>query len=162
MATLTGINSDGNVRAAAAQHVGVDPDADSMHNLEWLGLFSDEPAADLASPLDLLSSRLQEELCYGKGERDMIVLHHDIMAEFEGNGKRTKITSTLIDYGIPGADFSMARTVSLPAAIAARLILEGKIRETGVHIPVRPALYNPILNALESQGILFNEIKQTL
>jgi saccharopine dehydrogenase-like NADP-dependent oxidoreductase len=47
----------------------------------------------------------------------------------------------------------MARTVSLPAAIAARMILEGRITKTGVRIPVEADIYNPVLNELATMGI---------
>ena len=39
---------------------------------------------------------------------------------------KEKLTSTMIDYGIPDGDSSMSRTVGLPAAIGVRMILEGK------------------------------------
>ena len=35
----------------------------------------------------------------------------------------------------------------------ARLILEGRIDKTGVHIPVKPEIYNPVLDELERLGI---------
>ncbi len=87
----------------------------------------------------------------------MIVLHHDFLAEYPDENRKEKITSTLIDFGIPGGDSSMARTVSLPAAIASKLILQGKIKETGVHIPVIPSIYNPVLDELESMSIVCKE-----
>jgi hypothetical protein len=43
--------------------------------------------------------------------------------------------------------------VALPAAIAVRMILEGKITDTGVHIPVLPGIYEPILGELETLDI---------
>ncbi|MEW6070262.1 MAG: saccharopine dehydrogenase C-terminal domain-containing protein, partial [Candidatus Thermoplasmatota archaeon] len=52
---------------------------------------------------------------------------------------------------------AMARTVGLPTAISAKLILEGKLKLTGVHIPVLPAIYEPVLQELESLGIVFKE-----
>jgi hypothetical protein len=48
----------------------------------------------------------------------------------------------------------MARTVSLPVAIATRMILQGHITERGVIAPVSPNVYNPILNELENLGIV--------
>ena len=51
----------------------------------------------------------------------------------------------------------MARTVGLPAAIGVRMILEGKIRQTGVVTPIEPAIYEPILAELETLGIHFTE-----
>ena len=51
----------------------------------------------------------------------------------------------------------MARTVSLPAAIAARLIMEGKLDTPGVQIPVYPEIYTPVMTELEELGIRFRE-----
>ncbi len=51
----------------------------------------------------------------------------------------------------------MARTVSLPVAIAVRMILEGKITGKGVIIPTEPNVYNPILDELETMDIVFKE-----
>ena len=53
----------------------------------------------------------------------------------------------------------MARTVSLPAAVAARLILDGRIALTGVCVPVDPEIYEPVLSALEPMGIVFRETR---
>jgi saccharopine dehydrogenase-like NADP-dependent oxidoreductase len=97
-----------------------------------------------------------KKMPYREGERDMIVLQHDFIASFP-NGKKKKICSLLIDYGIPHGDSSMARTVSLPAAIAVNLILTGKIKLTGVHIPVLPEIYLPVLDELEKMNIVCKE-----
>ncbi|MFZ4563952.1 MAG: saccharopine dehydrogenase C-terminal domain-containing protein, partial [Bacteroidales bacterium] len=45
------------------------------------------------------------------------------------------------------------RTVALPAAIGVEMILSGEIRVKGVHVPVIPEIYNPVLNHLETMGI---------
>jgi hypothetical protein len=83
------------------------------------------------------------------------------VAEFPG-GKKEFLTSTLVDYGIPGEDTSVARTVSLPAAIAVKMILDGKIKDKGCHIPVSPSIYDPILNELEAYNVVFKERKKSL
>jgi hypothetical protein len=85
----------------------------------------------------------------------MVVLQHEFVA-VDDRGKKQKITSTLIDFGVPGGDSSMARTVGLPAAVGTRLVLEGRIRRTGVSVPVHPEVYGPILEELENHGIVFN------
>jgi hypothetical protein len=51
----------------------------------------------------------------------------------------------------------MSKTVGLPVAIAAKLILQGKIRLTGVHIPIHPEIYEPVMKELEDYGICFTE-----
>jgi len=127
-----------------------------MKKLEWLGLLGDEKLpVTQGSPLDVLVAQLLKKLQYKKGERDMVVLHHEFIAEFK-KGKE-KINSTLIDFGVPNGDSSMARTVGLPAAIATKLILEEKINVKGVQIPTIPAVYESILNELEKHGIKFKE-----
>ena len=102
-----------------------------------------------------------EKLQYEEGERDMIILQHQFIASYHGD-KKEKITSTLIDFGIPHGDTSMARTVGLPAAISTRLILEAKIQITGVHIPVIPEIYAPILQELKELGIMFKEKREDI
>jgi saccharopine dehydrogenase-like NADP-dependent oxidoreductase len=96
-----------------------------------------------------------EKMRYDEGERDMLVMHHEFVAEYAD--RKEEITSTMIDFGIPGDASSMARTVGLPAAIASRLILEGKIVRTGVVMPVTPDIYEPVLAELEELGICLQD-----
>jgi saccharopine dehydrogenase-like NADP-dependent oxidoreductase len=68
----------------------------------------------------------------------------------------------MIDYGIPDGDSSMSRTVGLPAAIASRLILQGKITRKGVVVPVTPDIYEPVLAELEQLGISLEEHRRII
>jgi len=139
-----------------ATYLKIDENSEPIKRVQWLGLLSDEPLPyEKSSPLDILANRLLEKLQYEEGERDMIVLHHEFVAEYPK--KKEKITSTLIDFGIPRGDSSMSRTVGLPAAIGASLILQERIKATGVHIPVSPSIYEPTLKELEKQGIICKE-----
>jgi saccharopine dehydrogenase (NADP+, L-glutamate forming) len=143
---------------ATAKYLGLKPYATVIKRLEWLGLFSNRPLPkDKDNPLDYMNVLTLEKMELGKKDRDMIVMHHEFIAEFKS--KKEFITSTLLDFGVVGADTSIARTVSLPAAIAVRMILEGKITEAGVSIPVSPGIYNPILDELSEIGINFKEVK---
>jgi len=49
----------------------------------------------------------------------------------------------------------MARTTSIPPAIGAKLIMEGKITRKGVVITVYEDIYDPVLLELENEGIIF-------
>jgi saccharopine dehydrogenase-like NADP-dependent oxidoreductase len=145
-------SSGQDVRGEFAARAGVAEDADVVERMAWLGFFSQEPVpGEKAAPMDVLAARLQEKCGYEEGERDMIVLHHEFDVEYNAGGEF--VTSTLVAYGVPGGDSAMARTVSLPAAIAARLILERKFELAGVHIPVVPQIYEPVLEELETLGL---------
>ncbi len=56
----------------------------------------------------------------------------------------------------------MAITVGLPVAIGCKLILEGKIKDTGVKIPTSRNIYEPILAELANFGIVFKEEKKEI
>jgi len=152
-ARVVGARAGEDAQAALAAKAGLAADSPIVGRLAWLGLFGDDavPVAE-GAPLDVLAARLLEKCPYAPGERDMIVLHHEFTVEHAG-GKAERLTSTLVDFGIPNGDSAMARTVSLPAAIGVRMVLEGKLAMTGVHIPVTADIYEPVLAELETLGI---------
>ena len=149
-----------NLRRALGQYLNIDENSEIIDRLEWLGLLEDSPLPQTqASPLDIIGDKMLEKLQYQEGERDMIILQHTFEAVYP-DSKKERIMSTLIDFGIPNGDSSMSRTVGLPPAIGTRLILEGEINKTGVHIPVIPEIYMPILAELKEIGIEFKESRE--
>ena len=88
----------------------------------------------------------------------MIILSHKFTIQnFDGSNEL--ITSTLIDYGIPFGDSSMARTVSLPLGIGVKMMAENKINLRGVQIPTKKDIYIPVLQELEKMNIKMKEKK---
>lgn len=151
------VSKEGELKPAVAGKLSLPQDHRIIKRLEWLGLFEDKPIGlEKGSNIDILAKAMVEKMSYKPGERDMIVLHHQFEVEYPGNEKE-KISATLVDFGEPGGDAAMARTVSLPAAIAVKMILEGEIKLTGVQIPVRKEIYQPVLNELTKLGIEFKE-----
>jgi saccharopine dehydrogenase (NADP+, L-glutamate forming)/spermidine synthase len=151
--SLLGPGADPDIRLALAKRLDVPPDSEVILRLDWLGLLSQDPVpVAKGGNIDVLTAVMHSRMQYGRGERDMIVLRHEFVAEYPG-GRKEEITSTLIDFGVPGGDTAMSRTVALPAAIACRLVLEGRIERTGVCIPTEPAIFHPVLDELESLGI---------
>lgn len=153
---LIGVKSEEDILKATAKYLNLKPYSTVIKRLEWLGLFSDKPVPDNKNnPLDYLNVLTLSKMTLEEHERDMVVMHHEFIAEYPS--KKEYRTSTLVDYGIPNGDTSIARTVALPAAIAVKMIIQGKITLTGVHLPVIPDIYNPILDELEEIGIKFDE-----
>ena len=147
----------GGLRADTARRLSLPEKHPVLDRLAWLGLFDEKPIGiPQGSNLDILAKAMLDRMAYKQGERDMIVLHHEFLAEYPDR-PREKLFSTLTDFGEPNGDSAMARTVSLPAAIATRMILQGQLRLTGVQIPVVPELYEPILAELARLGIICKE-----
>ena len=150
------VGGTGDLKADLAAKLGVEPAAKVVNDLDWLGAFSDEPLpAGQKAPIDILCARMLDKMQYAPGERDMLILRHEFEAQYPDRAE--KITSIMVDFGIPHGYTSMARTVGLPAAIAVRMILEDKINLTGVVAPVMPEIYEPVLDELEALGIRFVE-----
>ncbi|MGB6120772.1 MAG: saccharopine dehydrogenase C-terminal domain-containing protein, partial [Bacteroidota bacterium] len=97
------------------------------------------------------------------GARDMVILVHEIEAIYpeEGNRKE-KITSTMIEYGIPDGFTAISRTVGLPIAVAATLLLKDELPLTGCQIPTHPAVYGPVLRELSQKELEFTERTESL
>jgi hypothetical protein len=135
----------------------------SLKQLFFLGL-EDESLINkgLCSAADVLQFILETKLALQPGDKDMIVMMHEIEYEIPAPGlpapnKKYKVISSLVVKGEDNVHTAMAKTVGLPLGIAARLILEDKIKETGLRIPVIPSIYNPVLEELKKQGIFFRE-----
>ena len=150
------------IKNELSDYLAISRDSDIIKKFEWLGFFDEnEIIKEDLSPFDLLFNILFKKLQFNKGEKDMVVLHHEFIGLYP-DGKREKITSTMVDYGDPEGDTAVARTVSFPAAIATKLILQEKINLTGVHIPILSEIYEPVLQELEKIEIKFNITKKML
>ena len=161
-AELLSTSSDIDFPQYLAEEWGLCHDSKPITDWAWLGLFSDDPIPEGATtPIDIMTAQMQAKMAYQPGERDMIVMQHEFVAEYPDRSEA--ITATMIDYGIPHGDTSMARTVGLPAAIAVRMVLHGEFPGlTGVHVPVIPEIYEPVLAELDELGIGLTEKVEVL
>ncbi len=127
---------------------------DNRSLLEFLGLFENIPIPPGAlTGADILQFLLETRLAMQPGDKDMIVMQHEI--QFVSEGKKRTEQSTLIIKGEDHLHTAMAKTVGLPLGIAAKLVLEGKISMSGLHIPALPEIFIPVLRELEREGIRF-------
>lgn len=126
--------------------------------LKWIGLFSSEEKATLRAGnlLDTLCGQLEKLMGYEEGERDLVMLQHKFVVEWE-DGKKDVLTSTLERYGSPGGHSAMAFLVGLPAGIATQLILDGVLDKPGVIVPYTKEVCDPIREIVESFGVTMVE-----
>jgi len=116
---------------------------------------------------DVLQCILEKKWVLEENDKDMIVMLHEI--EFQVKSEkpacpvgRLKVKTELVVKGENNLHTAMAKTVGLPLGIAATLLLEGGITETGLHIPIIPGIYEPVLKVLERHGIIFHETETSL
>jgi saccharopine dehydrogenase-like NADP-dependent oxidoreductase len=142
-----------------ANFLNINPTGKIMENLKWLGLFEDEPIhskGDTAA--EILEDLLIQKLSLPKDARDMVAIVHELETEYPENHKKPeRIVSTFIEYGEKGGFTAISKTVGLPSAIAAKLLLTDQIPISGCHIPTHPAIYPRVLKELSDLGFIFDE-----
>jgi saccharopine dehydrogenase (NADP+, L-glutamate forming) len=131
-------------------------DGEEIKNLRWSGLFDDTPVGlKKGTPAQILEHILNKKWKLKVDDKDMIVMWHRFV--YEKDNQKKEIHASLIATGNDAIETAMAKTVGLPMAIATKLLLEGKIRQSGVVIPIEKEIYKPILHELESFGIKLEE-----
>jgi saccharopine dehydrogenase (NADP+, L-glutamate forming) len=131
-----------------------DLEANSKQQLDYLGLFQDIPVQmGRVSSADILQKQLELKLLLKPEDHDMILLMHEIGYRIQGVFDKKKIS--LVVKGEDALHTAMAKTVGLPLAIAAKLVLNGSLKLRGVHIPILSDVYIPVLKDLQRKEILF-------
>lgn len=130
--------------------------------MDWLGLFDDIKGYKIqdGTPAKILQAILEDKLVLQDADKDMLVMLHRFVYTYDQ--KLFAIRSSMVVEGEDKTHTAMAKTVGLPIAIAAKLILNGIIKDKGVVIPVLSSIYTPILNELQSLGIAFKEVESSL
>jgi saccharopine dehydrogenase-like NADP-dependent oxidoreductase len=125
--------------------------------IDYLGMRNPEIIPfKVTNSASLLQYLLEKKLVMKPEDKDMIIMLHEI--EYVAGDKHKQIRSCLIVKGEDQIHTAMAKTVGLPLGIATKLILQNKIKLTGLYIPVIPEIYEPVLEELQLNGIQFNEV----
>ncbi|MBK9570206.1 MAG: saccharopine dehydrogenase NADP-binding domain-containing protein [Chitinophagaceae bacterium] len=130
----------------------------TLKQLFFLGL--DDPDIlvnkGLCSAADILQFAVEKKLALRPYDKDMIVMMHEI--EYRVGNQDCQVKSSLVVKGENNLRTAMAKTVGLPLGIAAKFILNGKIKLTGLRIPTAKEIYEPVLNELELYDVKFQEL----
>ncbi|XP_060529321.1 alpha-aminoadipic semialdehyde synthase, mitochondrial [Cylas formicarius] len=138
-----------NIKGKITERTGSDYAVDV---LEELGLLDNEGVVKCGSPLDTLTHYLSTRLTFGKEERDIVIMRHDVGINWPDNRKEIRGVNFVV-YGDIAGHSAMAKTVGYPTAIAAKMILDGEIQERGSILPFQPEVYRPILQRLRAEGL---------
>lgn len=149
-------------RESVAKFLRVEVDSEVMQRLEWLDLFSHEKKIELESgtPAEVLLSILEPKWLFEENDIDMVVMQHQL--EYEKEGKNHRITASMVVRGEDNINSAISRTVGLPAAMSARMVLEGRIPQRGVRMPNFKEIYAPVLDELKRYNIVFEEFETAL
>jgi saccharopine dehydrogenase-like NADP-dependent oxidoreductase len=124
--------------------------------LKWSGFFDDELIGLCqGTPAGILEHILNKKWALNTNDKDQVVMWHRFVY-WQENQER-EIQSSLVASGENSIQTAMAKTVGLPLGIATKLIVNGKIRSTGVSIPTRREIYDPVLKELSTLGIQLDE-----
>lgn len=147
------------VEEKICDYLKITPDSYKLYRLRWLGLFDETKiGVKNATPAQVLQKILENKWTLEQDDKDMIAMQHIFNYIYKNEEYRLK--SSVVVEG--SKHTAMALTVGTPAAIATRLILQDKIKLTGVHIPTLPEIYNPVMDELSSLGISFTEETEKL
>jgi saccharopine dehydrogenase-like NADP-dependent oxidoreductase len=137
-------------------------DAGFAKQLQFLGVADEETILPFENftPAQLLQFSLENKLLLAPQDKDMIVMLHEI--NYQLAGKSYDVKSSLVVKGTDAFHTAMAKTVGLPLGIMASLLLKEKIKLIGLKVPIEKEIYQPVLAALEAEGICFRDTEVLL
>jgi len=142
---------------AATLFLELNPTGEVIDKLRFLGLFDDEPSGCPGSTAaDMLAHLLERRLAPQPGSRDMVILVHQMDVRYSRPEQRCeRVTYTMVDTGDATGMSAMAKTVGLPTALAAEMMLRGDLDLAGCLLPTHDAIYRPVLEHLKAEGLSF-------
>lgn len=130
-------------------------DTELWEKLVWLGIFEKTKIGLAnATPAQILEHILQQKWNLKPDDKDMIIMWHKFT--YLLNGEENIHSTYLTVKGEDVDHTAMAKTVGLPLAMGIRLILENKIPQKGVLLPIYKEIYKPILEELKEWGVEFD------
>ncbi len=144
------------VKLYRAMHI--DQDSDIIRKMKWIGIFDNTKIGlKKATPAQILEHILKQKWQLHTNDKDMVVMWHKFIYRDVKTKLPVKLTSSLVVLGEDSEHTAMSKTVGLPLAVAAKLVLTGKLKLKGMFIPTHKLIYKPVLRELEQHGIEFKE-----
>ena len=141
--------------ALACTAENVEEASRALKALQWLDMLKESTVENKGSVVDSFCHVLQEKLRYQEGERDMVLMHHNIQAIFDDGSAESHVSS----LHVQGSEkhTAMSQTVGYTVAAATQFVLCHATTERGLLLPIKPTVYQPILDAVATHGIHFED-----
>ncbi len=149
------LNKSSEVETSFCEVFNINKESPIFKKIETLDFFNDTKivAITKGTAADMLLSILKEDWKMQENDTDVLLMQHEI--KYTLNNVNYKTTSELSVLGKDQQYTAMAKTVGVPMFEATLLMLQNKINLTGVHIPTKPIIFQPILNKLKNHGLKF-------
>ena len=142
------------IKDRTANKLGKYANTKVLKQLEWLGLFRKKKINfRTATPALLLEKLFLDKCELQETDKDLVLLQQEY--EYEINGEKKQLISTLSMEGESARDTAMARYIGLPIAIFVKLYMKGIITETGINVSMQKKVYEPVLEELKTYGVVF-------
>ena len=147
-------DNDASLENTLADILHIERGGELHEKLLWTELLSDRPIRLVnGTPAEILLDLLMDKLKFKHGDTDMLVFYERI--EYKLEGELFEHLSYLVTRGLDYRHTAISRTVGLPAAIGAKLILNGEIKSHGLLYPWTKEVYDPVLDELTELGIAY-------
>lgn len=151
-------NNAKTIRQNTADFLRLPANDEILDKLAYLGFFEpNEPILlTKGTPAQLLCDLLTRKWQLSVNDKDMIVMLHQF--DYTVGHEKRQLISSMVLTGQDEDNTAIAITVGLPMAMLVKLVATGKLQHlNGVHLPLQPEVYEPILNELAEYGIEFKE-----
>jgi saccharopine dehydrogenase-like NADP-dependent oxidoreductase len=151
-------NPHDSVELKLMHYLHIAQDDPIFEKFEWLGVFEETPIGldKDGTPAQILQRILEKKWTLEEDDKDMIVMWHKVGWKTPSGEKKMQ-TSSMVVKGEDRTFTSMAKTVGLPVAIMVKKMMLGDLIIPGIHRPVNPEIYAPVLEELQEHGIQFKE-----
>ncbi|MBT5506612.1 MAG: saccharopine dehydrogenase [Flammeovirgaceae bacterium] len=154
--TFLQYNPNDSIELKLAHYLNIGMESEEMYKLKWIGIFDDQLIGlQEGTPAQVLEHILKKKWTLDDSERDLIVMWHKF--DYIENNKSKQIQSHLVVEGKDQVHTAMSKTVGLPLGVTAKLLMEDKIKVTGVQVPTIKKIYEPVLDELSRHGLKFIE-----
>lgn len=130
-----------------------------LDGLRKLDMLSDLPIGRASSIYSAFVTLMQTKLVFKATDQDLVLMEHKFI--ISKDGQRTEVKSTMITEGGGGSATAISKLVGLPLACGAEWMLKHTLTP-GLHTPMSPDFYIPVLAKLDELGVRFVETERQL